>query len=276
MRFSGKSFFTDNLEKHWFFHSPITPTIISLERTGGELLTDLYSLHIEKNLTWFKDGDDALDYLDREDVKLLCDNLVYDNEGHSRFYIIDERDGDVDTLKRQCDRANKQLGSRMFIFDPLTDFLRSLGNEAQEEFMLWQKMKKKEGWVFINVLHTRKPPANKDGEFRKVNEYDALGSSSFIQSGDINIVLNRDKNSECKIERNTTIVDMNKCRGGTTGEACKLYYDPETRQQYDLDEYFSGRKINPEFDSVTHDDSNKVDMSLPIMNDSQGVVNQQF
>lgn len=250
------------MEKHWFFHSPIVPTIISLERTAGELLTDFYSLHIEKNLTWFKDGEDALKYLDRDDVKKLCEELVYDENGMSRFYIIDERNGTIDTLKSQCEKANKRFGSRMFIFDPLTDFLRSLGTEAQEDFMMWQKMKKKEGWVFINVLHTRKPPTPKDGELRKVTEYDALGSGTFVQSADINIVLNRNKMAECPIERNTTIVDMPKCRGGTTGEAQKLYYDSDTRQQYDLDEYFSGRKTNPDYNPENLDDSDEVNMNV--------------
>lgn len=254
----GKSFFSDNLEMHWFFNSPLIPTVISLERTAGELMSDMYSLYLKKNLTWFKDGQDAINYLHRPDVKELCEKLVYDDEGHSRFYLIDERDGSIETLKRQVDRSIKQYGSKLFIFDPLTDFLRSLGTEAQEDFMMYQKMMKKEGVVFVNVLHTRKPPQSKDGEFRKVTEYEILGSGSFVQSADMNIVLNRNKMAEDPIERNTTIVDMPKCRGGVTGEACKLYYDQETRQQYDFDDHFSGgRKINPDY--ISNPDENSVE-----------------
>lgn len=252
------SLFSDNLEMHWFFNSPLIPTVISLERTAGELMSDMYSLYLKKNLTWFKDGQDAINYLHRPDVKELCEKLVYDDEGHSRFYLIDERDGSIETLKRQVDRSIKQYGSKLFIFDPLTDFLRSLGTEAQEDFMMYQKMMKKEGVVFVNVLHTRKPPQSKDGEFRKVTEYEILGSGSFVQSADMNIVLNRNKMAEDPIERNTTIVDMPKCRGGVTGEACKLYYDQETRQQYDFDDHFSGgRKINPDY--ISNPDENSVE-----------------
>lgn len=277
----GKSFFTDNIERHWFFNSPLVPTIISLERTAGEFMADMYSLHIQKNLTWFKEGQEAIDYLDRPEVKKLCEDLVYDEEGKSRFYLIDERNGTIDTLKKQVDRVIKQFGSRLFVFDPLTDFLRSLGTEAQEDFMMWQKMMKKEGIVFINVLHTRKPSQAKDGEMRKVTEYDALGSGSFIQSADINIVLNRDKMAECPIERNTTIVDMPKCRGGTTGEACRLYYDFETRQQYDYDDYFGGgRKENPDYvkenvDKPKKESDNVFDNIKPPQN-SEGVVETSF
>lgn len=250
----GKSFFTDNLQLHWFFKSPLFPTIISLERTGAELMVDFYSLYIEKNLTWFKDGQDAVDYLAREDVRKKCEEIIYDENGVNRFRIIEERSGTIEKLKQQAVYANKKYGSRLFVFDPLTDFLRSLGTDVQEDFMMWQKMKKKEGWVFINVLHTRKPPTDKEGNTRKVTEYDALGSGTFVQSSDMNIVLNRNKNAECDVERNTTEVDMPKCRGGSTGKACDLYYDKETRQQYDIDDYFKGRKVTPEYNSELNDE----------------------
>lgn len=242
----GKTFFTDNLLLHWFYHSPLKPTILSIERAGGEMLTDLYSLHIKKNLSWFKDGDDAVAYLANPEVKALCDDLVADEFGETRFHVIDERSGLVDALKKQVDIAIKKYGSKLIVFDPLSDVLRSLGNEEQENFMMWEKLLKKEGIVFLNVLHTRKPPQDKDGKMRKVTEYDALGSGTFVQSADINIVLNRDKMAECPIERNTTEVSMPKCRGGITGIACELYYDHDTRQQYDKIDFFNGKIGNVE------------------------------
>lgn len=259
----GKSFFSDNLEQHWFFNSPLTPTIVSLERTAGELLADHYSLYLKKNLTWFQDGQDAVDYLNREDIKLLTDELLYREDGSSRFYIIDERNGNIETLKKQVDRARKQYNSNLFIFDPLTDWLRSLPIDEQEGFFLWQKMMKKEGLVFINVLHTRKPPSDKEGKARHVSEYDVLGTGSSIQSADINIVLNRDKMALNPIERNTTIVTMPKCRGGTTGFVCRLYYDPETRQQYDYDDFFSeARQTNPDYTKEKSTESKDVPETL--------------
>lgn len=236
----GKTFFTDNLLLHWFYHSPLKPTILSIERAGGEMLTDLYSLHIKKNLSWFKDGDDAVEYLANPEVKALCDDLVADEFGEARFHVIDERSGIVESLKKQVDIAIKKYGCTLIVFDPLSDILRALGTEEQENFMMWEKLLKKEGIVFLNVLHTRKPPQDKEGKVRKVTEYDALGSGTFVQSADINIVLNRDKMAECPIERNTTEVSMPKCRGGITGIACELYYDHDTRQQYDKIDFFSG------------------------------------
>lgn len=279
----GKSFFSDNLELHWVFNSPLKPTIISLERTAGEFSADFYSLYLKKNLTWFQEGQDAVNYLNLPEVQTLLDELVYDESGQSRYHIIDERDGTVEVLKKQVDRSRKKYGSNLFVFDPLTDWLRSLGNEEQENFMLWQKMLKKEGVVFINVLHTRKPPQDKDGKVRQVTEYDVLGSGSFVQSADINIVLNRNKMATDPIERNTTIVSMPKCRGGTTGIACELYYDPETRQQYDKQDFFSqqgGRQVNPNYVESSAVQAEQIEMNElplpPIEFEDVGVIEQDF
>ena len=235
----GKSFLSDTLIYHWLFTSPLVPTIVSLERTKEELTIDLLSIHLKKNLMWFTDGHDAVDYLNQPEVQALKNNLLYNEQGESRFFIIDEREGDTEILKRQMEKSGKMNNSKLMVIDPLTDFLRALGTEVQENFMMWEKLQKKNGFVFINILHTRKPPTDKEGNARKVTEYDALGSGTFIQSADINIVINRDKMSSDNVERNTTYVDMPKCRGGTTGEICALYYDAETRQQYDRDVYFN-------------------------------------
>ena len=241
----GKSFLSDTLVYHWIFNSPLVPTIVSLERTKEELTIDLLSIHLKKNLMWFTDGHDAVDYLNQPEVQALKNNLMYNENGEPRLFIIDEREGDIELLKRQMEKSGKVNDSRLMVIDPLTDFLRSLGTEVQENFMMWQKLQKKNGFVFINILHTRKPPTDKDGNVRKVTEYDALGSGTFIQSADVNIVINRDKMASDPIEKNTTYVDMPKCRGGITGEICALYYDAETRQQYDRDEYFNTEVVSP-------------------------------
>lgn len=231
----GKSLLSDMLIYHWVFNSPITPTIISLERTQEELLIDMESLHLKKNLMWFKDGMEAINYRHLPEVKELREQLYTNEEGKPRFFIIDERHSTIEGLKKQMERASLKYDSNLFIIDPLTDLVRSLGLEGQDDFMLWEKQQKKEGKVFINILHTRKSSKDKDGNETFVTEYDALGSGSFVQSADINIVLNREKMASDPVVRNTTIVDIPKARGGITGRVeGGLYFDVGTRQQYDL------------------------------------------
>jgi len=234
---SGKTVVTDNLMYHWMFNSPITPTVVSLERTAEELMIDFVSMHTKNNLSYLSNGEDAWAAISSPEGDKAQKELSVDENGKRRFYIIDERDGDIQTLQAQMEKIAKKYGSKLFIIDPLTDLLRSLGNEAQEDFMMWQKRQKKNGWVFLNVLHTRKPPVDAEGNVRHVTEYDSLGSGTFVQSADINIVLNRNKNSADPIERNTMYVDMPKCRSGITGPAAKWYFDITTREQVDFDDW---------------------------------------
>ena len=243
----GKSFMSDTLVYHWIYHSPLIPTILTIERTSAEMILDLYSYHLKQNLTWFEDGNEAIDYLHRKDVKELCDQMLMNEFGEPRFFIIDDREGTVDVLKKQIERTVKQHDSKLIILDVLTDVIRSLPLDEQEMFMAFEKQMKKEGVVFINILHTRKPSSDKSGEdtFKRVNEYDILGSGTIPQSADINLVLNRNKMASDPVERNTTYVDLPKCRGGSTGtDICKLYYDPVTRQQYDYDDWLAEQRTN--------------------------------
>lgn len=238
---TGKTLVTDNMMYHWLFHSPLTPTVVSLERTAEELMIDFVSMRLKKNLTFYADGKEAWEIITSEEGIQAQKEISVNEDGKRRFYIIDERDGDIYTLQRQMERSAKKYGSKMFIIDPLTDLLRSLGNEAQEEFMKWQKYMKKEGYVFINVLHTRKPGVDSEGNAKFVTEYDALGSGTFVQSADINIVLNRNKNDADPVKRNLMYVDMPKCRGGVTGPAAKWYFDIERREQVDYEDWLQSQ-----------------------------------
>lgn len=238
----GKSITVNDMVYHWIFNAPEPVGVCSLEATAGQYTLDMLSIHLEKNLQWMGSGEEVLEYLDRGDVKLLYEDLLYKEDGSARWCILDERDGDIKRLEKQCERMVSQYGCKIIVIDVLTDILRGTNADSQEDHMAWQKRMVKNGVTIINVLHSRKPPANADGKLRKVTEYDAFGSGTFIQSAAINIVLNRDKMSTDSIERNTTIVDMPKCRGGITGEICKWYYDPETRKVYDFDDWIGGNK----------------------------------
>jgi replicative DNA helicase len=237
----GKTTHINEIAYHWFFNAPELVGIVSLENTAGQYAMDLLSIHLEKNLYWMGDGQEIIDYLDKPEVKSLYDNLMVNEFGEPRFYIIDERDGDIKKLEKQIERMINQYGCKIIIIDVLTDILRSLGNDAQEDHMNWQKLIKKNGITICNVLHTKKPQANQDGSVRRVTEYDALGSSTFVQSADVNIVINRDKMTTDDIEKNTTYWDIPKLRRGQTGHMGATYYDPITRKNYDKDEWLSVR-----------------------------------
>lgn len=234
----GKSTHINDLVYHWMFNAPEKVGVVSLEATDGQYTLDLLSIHLEKNLMWIGEGEDILAYLDRPDVKKLYDNLLTNESGQPRFSILDERDGDIKMLESQIEKLIHQHGCKIIVVDVLTDILRGMDRDAQEEHMKFQKRIVKSGVTIINVLHTRKP-ANSDGTWKMPTEYDAFGSSTFVQSAAINIVIGRDKMSECPIERNRTFVDMPKCRGGQTGSICSWVYDQETRKVMDYNDWIA-------------------------------------
>lgn len=242
----GKSSHVNSMVYHWVFNAPEPVCVVSLEATEGQYGLDLASLHLEKNLTWYEDGQDIIDYLDQPEVAALMDDLMWMPNGEPRYYIIDERDGDITLLENQMEQMFRKNGCKIFIIDVLTDILRGSNEAKQEDHMKWQKQFIKNGVTIINVLHTRKPSQNPEGKLRKVTEYDALGSGTFVQSAAINIVINRDKMAG-GIEQNVTWVDMPKCRGGKTGEICGWYYDWVTRKVYDYDDWLISNPQKVEF-----------------------------
>lgn len=249
----GKTTHVNDLVYYWLFNAPEKVGVVSLEATAGQYTIDLLSIHLEKNLLWLGEGQEILDYLDRPDVAALHDNLLTKDNGESRFAILDERDGNIKELEAQCERLINEHGCRILVIDVLTDILRGSNADAQEDHMMWQKRILKSGVTIINVLHTRKPPQNADGSWRKATEYDAFGSSSFVQSAAINIVVSRDKMNPDPIIKNLTHVDMPKCRGGETGEIQKLFFDGSKRKVVNYDDYLNERynRIVPEI-SLEH------------------------
>lgn len=246
----GKTTHVNDLVYYWLFNAPEKVGVVSLEATAGQYTIDLLSIHLEKNLLWLGEGQEILDYLDRPDVAALYDNLLTKDNGESRFAILDERDGSIKALEAQCERLINEHGCRILVIDVLTDILRGSNADAQEDHMMWQKRILKTGVTIINVLHTRKPPQNADGSWRKATEYDAFGSSSFVQSAAINIVVSRDKMNPDPILANVTHLDMPKCRGGITGEIQKLFFDGAKRKVVNYDDYLNERynRVVPQVD----------------------------
>jgi archaellum biogenesis ATPase FlaH len=235
----GKTTHVRRMVYHWIFNSPVIPTIVSLEDTSGQYMLDLIGLHLEINMQWSWTEDQILDWLETEDGQRVKNEVCYKEDGTPRFFIIDERGGSISHIEEQMEMMYRMYDSRLFVIDVLTDLLRGSNSDLAEDHMNFQKGFIKEGATIVNVHHTRKPMPDKEGKLRKVTEYDALGTGSFVQSGAYNIVLNRDKLAESPQVRNTTEVDMPKCRGGKTGSAGGWYYEFDTVTCHDLDEWLT-------------------------------------
>lgn len=234
---TGKSTHVNRIVDHLVFHSPEVPTIISLEATAGQYMLEMVGIYLQKNLRWMMSDQEVIDFLKTEEGQRIKNHLCYKDDGSPRFYLIDTRSGTIKDLEAQMEKMRKKHNSKLFVIDVLSDLLRGTSEEHAEDHMNFQRNLNKEGVTIFNVLHTRKPPQSGDGKTRKVTEYDALGSGTFVQSAAYNIVLNRDKLAEDPLVKNTTEVDLPKCRGGKTGSAGKWYYDFMSVTCHDFDDY---------------------------------------
>ena len=239
----GKSTHVNRMVYHWIYSSPVVPTIVSLEATAGQYLLEMLGVHLEKNLRWVMDDKELIEWLKSEEGQKIKHELCFKEDGTPRFYLIDNRDKSIKELERQMEKLYQK--------HVLTDLLRGSKEEHAEDHMDWQRNMNKNGVTICNVLHTRKPAQSADGKLRKVTEFDALGTGSFVQSAAYNIVINRDKLAEDTVVKNTTEVDLPKCRGGKTGSAGEWYYDFMSMTCYDKEDYLREHPelLKPKVDS---------------------------
>ena len=244
---AGKSTIADECVYFWAFNSPYKIGVVSLESDAGEYGTKLLSRHIGRKIDLISDVSEKVEFLKSDYVQSKQEELFY-KDGQDRFMLIDERDGGLESLKKQVDNLVIKCDCKVIILDPLQDILDGLSNEDQAMFMKWQKgLVKSHKVTFININHVRKSSggsqANSTGA--SIHEEDFAGSSSIFKSAACNLLFTRNKEAECPIERNTTIMKMTKCRwtGRTDPHAGKYFYDNETHTLYDFDDYMAQ---NPE------------------------------
>jgi KaiC/GvpD/RAD55 family RecA-like ATPase len=241
---TGKSTIIDECVYYWIHHSPHKVGVVSLESDAGQYGIKLLSRHIGKKLELL-DNQVAFDLLNTEDVLKKEHELFTNEKGEPRFFLMDERDGGLESLKDTIENMIISLGCRVIIADPITDALAGRGNEEQEEFYAWQKgMVKSHKVTFVNVHHVRKSTSGQQANSTGANlhEEDIMGSSSSFKSGACNLIFTRNKEAEDPIERNTTVMKATKIRWtGKTGIAGKYYYDLETHTVHDLDDFANNR-----------------------------------
>lgn len=240
----GKSTLADELLYYWIFHSPYKVGIISLESDTGSYGTKLLSRHIGNKIELLETKEEKLDLLSSEETINKANELWFNVDGTPRFYLIDERDGGLNSLKEQIMRMIIECECKVIVIDPTTDLIDSLTNEQQAEFMSWQKgLVKSHKVTILNILHTRKTgQGQKAGSAgADLHEEDFHGNSSLYKSAAANILFSRNKEAEDDTERNTMYLKLSKCRwtGNTSPAAGKYFYDNEKHTLYDFDDYWS-------------------------------------
>lgn len=237
---TGKSTIVDEVIYHMLFNSPHMTGVVTLESTAGQYGVKLLSRHIGQKIELL-DNESAMKLLDSEKVKAKEHELFNDDNGNARFYLVDDRDGDVENLQEAIENLIIGCGCKVVVLDPIHDIIAALPLEQQDEFMSWQKgMVKSHQVTFLNVCHTRKTQggAKAGSAGADLHEEDLMGSSALYKSAAANLMFSRNKEAEDPIEKNTTIMKATKIRWtGKTGVAGRYYYDNDKHRLYDLDDW---------------------------------------
>jgi KaiC/GvpD/RAD55 family RecA-like ATPase len=243
---TGKSTLVDEMVYYWIFNSPHKIGVVTLESESGEYGTKLLSRHVGRKIDLIQDIGEKLEYLNSELVLEKEQNLWCNEQGQSRFNLIEDRDGGLESMKKKIEELIISCDVKVVILDPLQDILDGLSNEDQSVFMRWMKgMTKSHDVTFINISHIRKSQGGQKANSIGANIYeeDFQGSSSIFKSGACNLLFTRDKEAEDDIERNTTYMKATKIRWtGRTGIVGEYYYDNETHTMHDKSEWMNNNQ----------------------------------
>jgi len=238
----GKSALINENVIHWTKKLNVKVGVVSLEADAGYYGEQLLSRYIGKKIALIDNREDKVKLLTSEETKQLAHDLFTSEDGSPSFYILDDR-GDFSQLQEKIEELVVAFGVRVVIIDVISDVFAGMTIEQVDKYMQWEKcLVKQYNCILVNIAHVRKASsgeqAGSQGAF--LTEESILGSGSQFRSAGINISLQRDKNAEDEIERNTTYVHLLKSRDtGMTGKAGEIFYDLKSHTLYDKEYYFS-------------------------------------
>lgn len=239
---SGKTTIVDEMSYYWYFNSPHKIGVVTLEADSAQYGINILSRHLNQKINLLETVEEKREFLDRPDVQQASKELFQDDEGNDRFYIVEDRDGDLESIKELISNLIIACDCRVIVLDPISDILEGCTNEQQQSFYKWMKgMLKSHLVTFINIAHVRKSSggqkANSTGA--DLHEEDFFGSSSLFKSSACNLLFMRDKEAEDEVDRNTTRMKASKIRwtGRTSPIAGEYYYSNEKHRIYDKQWY---------------------------------------
>ncbi len=244
----GKSTLVNESIRHMIFNADYKVGILSLELTASQYMIAMLSREVGKKINLFESPEEAVAFVRTPEVMEARVHLRENEYGEERFTILDEREGDLEDVKTQCELLVNKHGCQIIVIDPIQDLFEGVSMDLQNSFVKWMKGMLKRGVTFVNVCHVRKGNTSTDKEghriMRELSEDDVHGISAVVKSAGANVFMSRNKYAEHFIEKNSTFVTLGKCRWtGNTGRIGTWYYDNDSHTMYDLREYF---KNNPD------------------------------
>lgn len=245
----GKTTIINEMVYYWIFNSPVKIGILSLELTAGQYQTALLSRHIGYKINLIEDPKEAVAFVKQPHIQTARKELREDEYGAERYVLLDERSGSLEAVKKQILKLIKKYSCKLLVIDPINDLFEGSNLEDQTDFIKFLKQVIKDGISVFNVCHVTKGKTQVDKEgnvmVRQLTEDDFSGVTNLIKSGGCNIVAMRNKSETDEVKKNTTDVDILKCRWtGYTGFVGSWYYDTASHTLYDKEDFLQKQKTN--------------------------------
>jgi len=233
----GKTTLMSGLTRHLALHEPEEIVgVLSLEADAGKFSQNMLSYHLQTPLHRMT-KDQRVEFLEREEIKAEVDKLYMKPDSTPTLYVCDDRGAGWEQIKEKILEMIISMGITILIVDPYSDLLSGMSISDQEEVATWfKKIMKEYGITPIIVSHVRKSTGG--SQSAPLTEDDAQGSSFLVKAAGQTISLERDKQASDPIERNRTMVNILKNRDfSETGPAGSMYYDIQTANLYDFNEW---------------------------------------
>ena len=117
----GKTTLVNEMIYYWIFNSPHKVGVVSMELDAGQYGEALLSRHLPKKLSLIPTQEEKLAYLKSDKIKALANELMVDEHGNARFYLLDNRDGSVEEIQETIEELVVACG--LICFWPLSERL---------------------------------------------------------------------------------------------------------------------------------------------------------
>lgn len=234
---TGKSTIIDAWKDAWISLSPYKQVVNSFEASSGRYGIKEVSAMAGKNISQIAGKENRIEFYRALREEYM--NRVLGEDGKPKFYFVSSIPKTIDQFKKMLLRLVKVEGVGVVWIDPALSLKAMCGTPKDfDDLLTWidQVIRLEHNTTIITVQHTRKnlssgKNASQGGE---LSEEDGEGSRMLISLATVNIGIERNKESDDEIVKNTTLISLFKNRpdSRTGRNVAKLFYRYKANRLY--------------------------------------------
>jgi len=226
---TGKSTLIDGWKDEWIDICPYPQAVNSFEASSANYGIKTVSSFAGINISKISGKEQRIAYYKEQEHSYK--SRVTNVDGRTKFYFVSKIPKSPDQFKKMLLRLVKVNGVGVIWIDPALSLKAMCDTDKDfEDLLTWidQVIRVELNTLIVTVQHARKnlSSGKNASEGGGLSEEDGSGSRVLISLATINIGIERNKNSDNYVIRNTTIVHIFKNRpdDATRLAAAKLFY----------------------------------------------------